>query len=227
VTASVTWLRLGPWRGGLLLSRGGWSVLEAADLVLATSSSPWVGALAGDGIPVTVTTEGELTRYAGSAPSVVVLDEGNLDTRHAEALSAAVVDAVPSARGLGFLDLVQVMDRLRSPGGCPWDRAQTHASLVKHLLEEAGEAAEALTSGDRAHVVEELGDVLLQVVFNARVAQEASTEPFDIDDVAAGIVAKLTRRHPHVFAGVSAATPEEAMAVWQRAKADERAARPT
>ena len=123
-----------------------------------------------------------------------------------------------------LLDLVAVMDRLRSPGGCPWDRAQTHTTLVPYLVEEAHEAAEALESGDRDHMVEELGDVLLQVAFHARVAEEDPDAPFDIDDVAAGIVAKLVRRHPHVFAGGSASTPGEVETSWEAIKAAEQAA---
>ena len=104
--------------------------------------------------------------------------------------------------GSALLDLVAVMDRLRSPGGCPWDAEQTHASLLPYLVEETYEAVEAIEAGDRAHMAEELGDVLLQVVFHARVAQEDAQAPFDIDDVAAGIADKLRRRHPHVFGDV-------------------------
>ncbi len=96
--------------------------------------------------------------------------------------------------------LVAVMDRLRSPGGCPWDAEQTHASLVPYLLEEAHELAEAVDTGDRQGLREELGDVLLQVVFHARVAQDDPDDPFDLDDVADALTAKLIRRHPHVFA---------------------------
>ena len=96
--------------------------------------------------------------------------------------------------------LVRVMDRLRSPGGCPWDAEQTHASLVPFVLEEAHELAEAIEADDRPGMREELGDVLLQVVFHARLAQEHETDPFDLDDVADALTAKLVRRHPHVFA---------------------------
>ena len=95
--------------------------------------------------------------------------------------------------------LVRVMDRLRSPGGCPWDAQQTHESLVPYALEEAHELAEAIEAGDRPGLREELGDLLLQVVFHARIATEHPTDPFDVDDVAADLVAKLVRRHPHVF----------------------------
>jgi len=95
--------------------------------------------------------------------------------------------------------LVSVMDRLRSPGGCPWDAQQTHESLVPYVLEEAHELAEAIEAGDRPGLREELGDLLLQVVFHARIATEHPSDPFDVDDVAADLVAKLVRRHPHVF----------------------------
>lgn len=118
-------------------------------------------------------------------------------------------------------ELVAVMDRLRSPGGCPWDAEQTHASLVPYLLEEAHELAEAVDAGDRAGLREELGDVLLQVVFHARVAAEHPDEPFDIDDVARDIAAKLVHRHPHVFAGAD--TPAERLhAQWDRIKKAEK-----
>ena len=136
---------------------------------------------------------------------------------------------VPGAR---LLDLVAVMDRLRSPGGCPWDAEQTHESLVPYLIEEAHELVEAIESGDRTHMAEELGDVLLQVAFHARMAEEHPDSPFGIDDVAGGIVEKLVRRHPHVFAEGDvdgevevegdATTPEDVAASWERIKADEK-----
>ena len=91
------------------------------------------------------------------------------------------------------------MDRLRSVGGCPWDAEQTHASLAPYTLEESYELVEAIEHDDRAGLREELGDVLLQVVFHARVAQEHPTDPFGLDEVADGVTAKLVRRHPHVF----------------------------
>jgi XTP/dITP diphosphohydrolase len=138
---------------------------------------------------------------------------------------------VPGAR---LLDLVAVMDRLRSPGGCPWDAEQTHESLVPYAIEEAHELVEAIESGDRTHMVEELGDLLLQVVFHARVAQEDNESPFGIDDVAGGIVEKLVRRHPHVFADGEAGgetegesegeprTAPEVAAGWEELKAREK-----
>jgi XTP/dITP diphosphohydrolase len=103
--------------------------------------------------------------------------------------------------------LVAVMDLLRSPGGCPWDAQQTHETLVPFVLEEAHELAEAIEAGDRTGMREELGDVLLQVVFHARLAQEHDTDAFDLDDVADTIAAKLVRRHPHVFTADAASEP--------------------
>lgn len=100
---------------------------------------------------------------------------------------------------VAFGRLVAVMDRLRSPGGCPWDAEQTHLSLVPYALEEVHELAEAVDAGDRENLREELGDVLLQVVFHARVAQEDPADPFDVAEVVDRLVAKLVRRHPHVF----------------------------
>ncbi|WP_255371615.1 MazG nucleotide pyrophosphohydrolase domain-containing protein [Cellulosimicrobium sp. CUA-896] len=111
-------------------------------------------------------------------------------------MSAPQPTAPPTADPLR--DAVEVMDRLYSPGGCPWDREQTHASLVHYLLEEAHELAEAIETDDRAGMREELGDLLLQVLFHARIASE-EPDPFTVDDVAADLVAKLVRRHPHVF----------------------------
>jgi XTP/dITP diphosphohydrolase len=127
------------------------------------------------------------------------------------------------ARGSRLVDLVQVMDTLRV--NCPWDARQTHASLTPHLLEETYEAVDALTSGDQAAVREELGDVLLQVVFHARVAQERTDGTgYTIDDVADGIIGKLTRRHPHVFGDVAVSGPDEVKQNWDAIKAAERAA---
>jgi XTP/dITP diphosphohydrolase len=111
-----------------------------------------------------------------------------------------VVRADPPA-GAALLDATAVMDRLRSPGGCPWDAEQTHESLLQYLVEECYELYQAIEDGDRDAVREELGDVLLQVLFHARVAAEDAAQPFTIDDVAGDLVAKLVGRHPHVFAG--------------------------
>ena len=115
------------------------------------------------------------------------------------------------------------MDRLRT--GCPWDAKQTHESLAPYLLEETYEAIDALDSGDPLAFREELGDVLLQVVFHARVAAErADGTGYTIDDVADGIIQKLTRRHPHVFGDVTVSGAEEVKANWDAIKAAERQA---
>lgn len=103
--------------------------------------------------------------------------------------------------------------------GCPWDAEQTHASLVAYLIEEAAEAVEAIEDGDDEHLREELGDLLLQIYFHAEIAAEGGR--FTIDDVAAGIVDKLVRRHPHVFA--DAALPDDLNASWERSKRQEKA----
>jgi XTP/dITP diphosphohydrolase len=120
-----------------------------------------------------------------------------------------------------LLRLVAVMDRLRV--ACPWDARQTHASLAPHLIEESYEALEALESGDQAALAEELGDVLLQVMFHARIASErADGTGYTIDDVADGIVSKLVRRHPHVFGDVTVTGADEVKRNWDQIKADER-----
>ncbi len=126
------------------------------------------------------------------------------------------------ADGSRVLDLVTVMDRLRSPGGCPWDARQTHRSLVEYLVEETYETVEAIETDDRAGLREELGDLLLQVVFHARIAQEDDEQPWDIDDVADGIITKLVSRHPHVFGDATATTAEDVEANWHALKAKEK-----
>jgi len=128
---------------------------------------------------------------------------------------------VPSSRqGERLLDLVRVMARLRGPGGCPWDREQDHRSLARHLLEETHEALEAIDAGDRDLLREELGDVLLQVVFHAQLA--ADDGAWDVDDVAEGIVRKLIRRHPHVFGDLEVSGADEVLVNWERIKAEEK-----
>ena len=125
-------------------------------------------------------------------------------------------------QGSRVVDLVAVMDRLRSPGGCPWDARQTHATLVEYLIEEAYETVEAIETDDDAGLREELGDLLLQVVFHARIAQERAEGAWSIDDVADGIIAKLVRRHPHVFADGDAVTAADVEANWHAIKAQEK-----
>lgn len=117
--------------------------------------------------------------------------------------------------------LVQVMDQLRRPGGCPWDAQQTHESLARYLLEETYEALEAMDQGDLVSLREELGDLLLQVVFHARIAQEIEPD-FSLDAIAQGVVDKLLRRHPHVFSDLVVTTNEELEANWTKIKETEK-----
>ena len=181
----------------------------------------------------------ELAALAGSTVTgpVVLLERDDGEPALRAALAAWTHDAceppldtevvsgswdLPGAR---LLDLVAVMDRLRSPGGCPWDARQTHVSLVPYLVEEAFETVEAIETGDRPGLREELGDLLLQVVFHARIAAEDPDEPWTVDDVATGIVDKLVRRHPHVFTaagGGPGPTLEELDSSWAALKKAEK-----
>src|SRR3954470_7069883 len=122
-------------------------------------------------------------------------------------------------RGTRLQELVEAMDRLRVE--CPWDREQTHRSLAKYLLEETYETLEAIESDDLDHLKEELGDLLLQVCFHARIASE-QPDGFDVDDVARGIAEKLVYRHPHVFAGLEVADADEVNRNWETLKAAEK-----
>ncbi|MCH9737421.1 MAG: MazG family protein [Candidatus Nanopelagicales bacterium] len=124
-------------------------------------------------------------------------------------------------RGSHFPELVAVLDRLRSPGGCPWDAAQTHQSLVEYLIEEAYESVEAIDSNDSEAMREELGDLLLQVVFHARISQEQDNG-WDIDSVIDGITDKLVRRHPHVFGDEQVDSAADVELSWHERKAKEK-----
>jgi XTP/dITP diphosphohydrolase len=180
-------------RLGAVLPAAALAVLRSADEVYAGSDLP-SAVVTALGVPV-----------APARPptdrSVVVFAAG-LDEPAAAVLLArgARVITTPAPAGAELLSAVDVMDRLRSPGGCPWDAEQTHASLRQYLIEETYELLDAIDDGDRAALREELGDVLLQVLFHSRVAAE-DAEPFTVDDVAADLVGKLVGRHPHVFAG--------------------------
>jgi XTP/dITP diphosphohydrolase len=114
------------------------------------------------------------------------------------------------------------MDKLRSPGGCPWDAEQDHTSLLKYLLEESYEFIESVENNDRDAMQEELGDLLLQVYFHSRMAEEDAKQPFNIEDVAKSVADKLIRRHPHVFAGEPADSSADVLANWERQKVAEK-----
>ncbi|MGH3753095.1 MAG: MazG family protein [Pseudonocardiaceae bacterium] len=170
----------------------------------------------------------ELAQLCGADPVgdavrglLLTVDPGTGDAARWRA-SGATVLGTPEPRGAAVLDAVAVMDRLRSPGGCPWDAEQTHSSLMPYLIEETYELYQALEDGDPDALREELGDVLLQVLFHARVAQE-TPEGFDIDAVATELVTKLVGRHPHVFAGteeVHTAADQEIR--WEQLKRTEK-----
>jgi tetrapyrrole methylase family protein / MazG family protein len=125
----------------------------------------------------------------------------------------------PAARG-ALADLVAIVDRLLGPGGCPWDQAQTHESLKRHLLEETYEVFEAIDSGDRDALREELGDLILQPVMHGQISSAAGG--FNTEDAARGIVDKLIRRHPHVFGDVSVADADEVLKNWDQIKQTEK-----
>lgn len=229
-----------------LMSASAWEIVRSADHVLAADpQAPVPGALRAAGVAVrpgrAEATPGERAEELLELPGRVVwVGSPDGDPGLAEALAVQLPEEDPptlellvgswDTPGARLLDTVAVMDRLRSPGGCPWDAEQTHASLTPYLIEEAHEAAEVLdeldtaTGSAREHAIDELGDVLLQVLFHARVGAEHEQEPFDVDDVAAGLVAKLVRRHPHVFDGVQVEGAADVARNWEQVKADERAA---
>lgn len=212
-----------------LLSWPAWEALRSGPVLTADGESPQLPFLRDAGVEVTVVepVAERLHERAADGEAVVWLTTGSTDADLVRGLGRLAVagDVVleqvhgsydpPGAR---LLDVVAVMDRLRSPGGCPWDAKQTHESLKPYLLEEAYEAYQALEDGDLADLREELGDVLLQVAFHARLAQEAD-EPWSIDDVAGDLVDKLVRRHPHVFADGSA---DDLEGTWEALKAAEK-----
>ena len=219
-----------------LLSWEAWSTLRSADSVLVgLDDHPLLPALTGADVAVEVAAYDDVD---AQAPALLARDGLTVwvagpdgDPGLAEAVVRALdagsdveVDVVLGSwdlPGAHLLDLVAVMDRLRSPGGCPWDAEQTHESLVEYLVEEAYETVEAIETRDDPALREELGDLLLQVAFQARIAQEHA-QPWGIDDVADGIVRKLVSRHPHVFADHDARTPAEVEANWKLLKATEK-----
>ncbi|MBC7372820.1 MAG: MazG family protein, partial [Frankiales bacterium] len=179
-----------------LLPWPAWHALQTGPVLTAEPDHPQLPALNEAGVHVTTATE-DLRRERVAAGQDVVWFTAQRQSGAAEVIE---VEDPPGAR---LAEAVAVMDRLRSPGGCPWDAQQTHTSLMPYLLEETYEAYQALEDGDLVDLREELGDVLLQVLFHSRLAQEQN-EPWSVDDVAGDLVDKLVRRHPHVFAGASA-----------------------
>lgn len=218
-----------------LLSWPAWQALHGADRVLCSDGAhPQVPYLreAGIGVDEESPTAQELVDACASGRSVVVVATGEGEPRLTDGLARLAgsgrirmpdLELLPASYdlpGARLLDLVQVMDRIRAE--CPWSSRQTHEGLAKYGLEESYELVEAIEEGDRDELREELGDVLLQVVFHSRIAEDDMEAPFSIDDVAGGIVAKLIHRHPHVFGDETATTPEEVKEHWLRTKAEEK-----
>ena len=233
----LTFLVTSPRVAPGLMSWAAWQAIDSADQVLASDDgSPLFRAVTAAGHRVDVLPAASVDDLVAAAADarVVWLADDVEATSFPSALAERIVTAedapevevlhgsydVPGAR---LLDLVTVMDRLRT--SCPWDREQTHESLVRYLLEEAYETLEAIETGDYTHLREELGDLLLQVYFHARIAAEDPDDPFTIDDVAGGIVDKLVHRHPHVFAleeGEDAPSLGEVEQNWEALKAAEK-----
>jgi len=218
-----------------LLSWPAWQSLHAADRVLcADGAHPQLPYLREAGIRVeeAAPTAEDLVALCAGDKTVVVVATGEGEPTLTDGLARLAgsgrvhmpdLELLPASYdlpGARLLDLVQVMDQIRAE--CPWSSQQTHKGLAKYGIEEAYELVEAIEEGDRDELREELGDVLLQVVFHARIAEEDPDEPFSIDDVAGGIVAKLIHRHPHVFGDETASTPEEVKEHWLRTKAIEK-----
>ena len=202
-----------------LLSWPAWEALRSASDVLAPRGHPVLPALDEAGIAYRV-VDGGGTGLSGPDEVVVWLPMPGADPELPD--GAQLLQGSADLPGAHLIDLVATMDRLRVD--CPWDARQTHASLAPHLLEEPYEALEALESGDERALCEELGDVALQVVFHARIAAEREDGTgFTVDDVADGIVAKLIRRHPHVFADVTVSGADEVKANWDEIKRKEKA----
>jgi XTP/dITP diphosphohydrolase len=221
-----------------LLSHQAWRALRSGPVRTGSADHPLLPYLGEAGVEVTVDARPDpagLARAAQTGPVVwLAAQDGDEELLRAIGHAALalddppVIEVVPGSYdlpGARVLDLVRVMDRLRT--GCPWDSQQTHESLVPYLLEESYEVLETIEEGDYGALREELGDVLLQVAFHSRVAQDRPGDEggFDIDDVADAIVAKLVRRHPHVFGGVTVSGAGEVADNWDAIKAAERAAK--
>lgn len=258
ITVLLTSPRVAPG----LLTRTAWQALEAADRLGASAGAdrPDVQALEASGFPVAriggdahqqlswltaaATTGARTVWLVGDdgEPALLSLVAAEISREPRPPYQVEIAHGSYDVPGARLIDLVRVMDRLRA--SCPWDREQTHRSLAKYLLEETYETLEAIESGDRAHLREELGDLLLQVAFHSRIAEEgaagddeaagdeaagdefeedgSAAEPWSIDDVAGDIVEKLIRRHPHVFADTAAADSAAVEANWETIKAAEK-----
>lgn len=222
-----------------LLSWSAWQALRDGPVLTSDLTHPQLPALRAAGVVAEVVAGspsevaaavraraaagGTAVWLAGeSGDPEIVRAIGNLVARGADA-ELEVIYGSTDLPGARLFDVVAVMDRLRSPGGCSWDAEQTHLTLAPYLLEESYEAYAAIEAGDGEGLREELGDVLLQVAFHARLAEELpEADRWSLDDVAAGLVEKLIRRHPHVFATVDAPSAARVAENWEQIKVAEK-----
>ncbi len=236
MTARIYLLVTSPRLPAGLLTAAAWDVLRAHP-VFAAAETEQSHALRTSGVPVTVIEsdpECVVAELGKSSGAVVWLAGPTGDESFARSLGLRLAREPELAElelmygswdppGARLLDAVAVMDTLVSPGGDPWKRAQDHRTLAPYLLEESYEAYDAIEADDTDALREELGDVLLQVVLHARLAEELpEDEAWSIDDVAGGLVDKMVRRNPHVFAGVEVAGIEEITENWDRIKKSEK-----
>jgi XTP/dITP diphosphohydrolase len=236
VPARIVLLVTSPRLPAGLLTAAAWDLVRAHPVFTAADSEQ-AAALRAAGVLVTVVDPDPeaLVRALGTHESIVWLAGAAGDEDFARRLGLRLAREPALAElelmygswdppGARLLDVVAVMDRLASPGGDPWKQQQTHESLAQYLLEESYEAYDAIVAGDLDALREELGDVLLQVVLHARLAEDLpSDERWTVDDVAGGLVDKMVRRNPHVFAGESVDGVEEITENWERIKKAEKA----
>jgi XTP/dITP diphosphohydrolase len=239
VAARILLLVTSPRLPAGLLTADAWDLLRAA-LALAAAETPLVAAARAAGAEIRVLAadedgEAALLAAADERGTVVWLAGPHGDEDLARRLGLRLVREPQRAElelmygswdppGARLLDAVAVVDRLRSPGGDPWKRGQTHQSLARYLLEEAYEAYDAIEAHDLASLREEIGDVLFQVLLHSRLAEELPEEQrWTVDDVAADLVDKMIRRNPHVFAGVQVAGVDEVIDNWEQIKRAEKA----
>jgi len=236
MTGRIVLLVTSPRLPAGLLTAAAWDVVRAHP-VFAAAESAQAAALRTADVPVTVVNPDPelLVRRLATHDTVVWLAGPAGDQEFARHLGLRLAREPQLAElelmygswdppGAKLLDAVEVMDRLASPGGDPWKRQQTHQTLAQYLLEESYEAYDAIMSGDIGALREELGDVLLQVVLHARLAEDRDEDSrWSVDDVAAGLVEKMVRRNPHVFAGESVESVEAIMENWERIKKQEKA----
>ncbi|THV28750.1 MazG family protein [Glycomyces paridis] len=217
--STVTWLLTSPRIPAGLLSVEAWDALHEAEAVAAFFDSPTVAAVRDAGIEVDLVDDA--AEFLEEGGVWIVGDDGDEELREALAeyvaggeIELEIVYGSWDPPGARLLDLVEAVTRLHAEDGCPWHRAQTHATLGPYLLEESYEVLDAIGGGDPEELREELGDLLFQPLLHASLAED-----FDIDDVAGDLVEKIVRRHPHVWGD---ADPEDLYENWNEAKAAEK-----